>query len=298
MDPQHRALLLLLLGAAVSTQNHLAKALERQGIDALRQLGARLGGKKAPAGGGRKPLIYTLGLLLNHTTFLYHLLVSPLGGNTALYTSMYGVGLVALLAYARWVIGEESSRQETAGALLVLAGTLLVGLEGLSRPAQPMSGILFQEMAPVLVVLLAAVGALVYFGVSQSDLTLVSLVFGLGAGICGSLDPFLKSVGQAAGGAGKFIPGTGEGWLLLAFSFLIGEAAVVLTQWGYLRGARANLLVPALNCSYIATPVLLQLLLLPGYTLSAGSGAGLALIGAGILLLRGLGQALALPRKS
>lgn len=298
MDPHDRTLLLLLLGAAVSTQNHLAKALERQGIDALRQLGARLGGKKVPMATGRKPLIYTLGLVLNHTTFLYHLLVSPLGGNTALYTSMYGVGLVALLAYSRWVIGEESSRQETAGALLVLAGTLLVGLEGLSRPPQPMTGISFQELVLIIVLLLVAVGILVRFGVSRSDLTLVSLVFGLGAGMCGSLDPFLKSVGQAAGGAGKFAPGTVEGWLLLAFSFLIGEAAVVLTQWGFLRGARANLLVPALNCSYIATPVILQLLLLPGYTLRLWGVAGLALIGAGILLLRGLGRALAVPRAS
>lgn len=287
MNEAPRTLLLLLLGIAASTQNHLAKALERQGIDALRQLGAHLGGKEA-APTGRKPLIYTLGLTLNHTTFLYHLLITPLGGNAALYTGMYGVGLAALLAYSRWVLREESTRRELGGALLILAGTLAAGLAGLSGPVRSMAGVDPQALFTTLGVLFLLVGFLARYGQRGPSSVSAGVAFGLAAGICGSLDPFLKSVGQAAGGAGKFLPGAAEGWLFLAFSFLIGEAAVVITQWGYLRGARANLLAPALNCSYIATPVLLQLILLPGYQLHWLSATGLALVGAGIILLRGL----------
>ncbi|HSF83648.1 MAG TPA: hypothetical protein VLA49_20615 [Anaerolineales bacterium] len=71
--------LVLLLGVLSTTQTHLAKALERQGIETLDHLRARLRstGEQLERG-NRKPLIDTLGLLLNRTTFIYHLFVTPL----------------------------------------------------------------------------------------------------------------------------------------------------------------------------------------------------------------------------
>lgn len=46
------------------------------------------------------------------TALIYHLLVPPLGGTTALYTSMYGIGLIALLPSTTQVMKERISRLE------------------------------------------------------------------------------------------------------------------------------------------------------------------------------------------
>jgi len=283
----NNAALVILLGIAVSTQNHLAKALERQGIEVFDMIHARLKhtGETVP-GGLRKPLIYTVGLVLNHTTFLYHLLVAPLRGNTALYTSMYGMGLVVLLLYSTRVMKERISRFELIGALTICLGTLTLGLEGISRAPLDMSRMDLTRTGISLAVLLGVCGLLILAGVRNGSPNVIGLLFGLCAGICGCLDPFLKGAGQAAGGAGKFLPIGVGGWALLAFSFIIGEAAVVVTQLGFIRRARANILVPAYNCSYVAVPLLLQALLLPGFILYWSTGLGLLLIMTGIVLMR------------
>lgn len=117
------AWLVLLLGIVSTTQTHLDKALERQGIETWDLIRSRIQQKRwegvegASLGhqdAGRKPLLYTVGIVLNHTTFLYHLMVAPLGGTAALYTSMYGIGLIALLFYATWVMKEEITRLQVA----------------------------------------------------------------------------------------------------------------------------------------------------------------------------------------
>ncbi len=281
------ALWVILVGILSTTQNHLAKALERQGIEVFDQIRAWLlktGG--VAAGGVRKPLIYTVGLILNHTTFLYHLLVVPLGGTTALYTSMYGIGLVALLVYSTRVMHEKITSLELAGAGAILVGTLIIGLEGIWRPPLDMAQMDVRSTLLALGMLLGGSLGWMAVGLRNASPKVIGLAFGLSAGICGALDPFLKGVGQAAGGGAKLAPGTGIGWVLFVVSFVIGEAAVVITQWGFIRRARANILVPAFNCSYIATPVALQAFLLPGYDLYVSSWTGLGLIMGGIILMR------------
>jgi hypothetical protein len=304
----HSAWLVILLGIASTTQTHLAKALERQGIEIWDLIKARLRSRDLPAsvagesggsgraGGcgeqgaspGKAPLLYLIGLTLNHTTFVYHLLVTPLGGTTALYTSMYGVGLVALLAYSTWVLKERMSRPEWLGSVAILSGTLVIGLEGVARPPLGMAAIDLRVAASAVIALLVGGGVLVAGGIRSRSPKAMGLMFGLTAGTLGSLDPFLKGVGQTAGGLGRFLPGLPVGWAVLAFSFVVGEAAVVVTQWGFYRRARTTILVPAYNCSYIAVPIGLQALLLPGYVLYGTTFLGLGLIIAGFGLLRGL----------
>ena len=62
----------ILIGILSTTQLHLAKALERQGIEVFEQLRVRL--KKTGEqieGSIRKPIIYMVGVTLNNTVFLY-----------------------------------------------------------------------------------------------------------------------------------------------------------------------------------------------------------------------------------
>lgn len=281
-------LLVMLLGIASTTQTHLAKALERQGIETWDLVRARLQrtGEEIE-GSARKPVIYAVGLVLNHTTFVYHLLVAPLGGTTALYTSMYGMGLIALLLWSSLVLREKLGRLQLAGAVAILLGTLTIGLEGISRPMLDMSRMDLVHTVTAAALLLGACLSLIIAGLRSGRPDPLGLAFGLSAGAAGALDPFLKVAGQTAGGGGPFTPGTVGGWAVLAASFLVGEAAVLITQWGFYRRARANMLVPAYNCSYVAVPVALQALLLPGYAVYPVTVLGLGLIGAGFVCLRG-----------
>jgi hypothetical protein len=284
----YSSVLVILLGIASTTQTHLAKTLERQGIETwdlirakFERTGQEIGGKV------RKPLIYSLGLILNHTTFIYHLFIAPLGGNPALYTSMYGLGMVALLLYSTRVMKEEISRPELAGAVAICLGTLTIGIEGIFRPFPDMATMELGTTVVSALMLLGLGGVLLLVGLRNGTPNVIGLAFGLCAGMCGSLDPFLKVVGQTAGGGGPFTPGSVGGWIVLGSSFLIGELAVVVTQWGFYRRARANILVPAYNCTYVAVPVILQALLLPGYALYWVTIVGLGLIMAGFVCMRG-----------
>lgn len=281
----------LLVGLISTTQLHLAKALERQGIEVFDMLKARLGrtGERFESQ-SRKPWIYLVGLLLNHTTFLYHMAIAPLGGTTALYTGMYGFGLLVLLAYSVRVLGERLTRGELIGALAIFLGTLIIGIEGIFRPRLDMAALpLVPTLIGVGLMLIVCLGLLLA-GLRNGSSAHIGLSFGLAAGTCGSLDPFLKGLGQTAGGGGGVLPSVWTGWLVLAFSFLIGEAAVLVTQWGFYRRARANQLVPAYNCAYIGVPVALQATLLPGYALYYSTLAGLGLVMTGFLLIRGRGR--------
>jgi multidrug transporter EmrE-like cation transporter len=280
-------LLVILLGILSSTQIHLAKALERQGIEVFDQLRLRFQGKsQAELGGLKKPFIYSLGLFLNFTVFIYAMFVVPLGGTTALFTSMYGMGLVALLGYSAWVMKEHITRLELIGCVAIMVGTLVIGVENIYRPAPQMSQM---SIAPALIsilILLSGCIALVVTGQLRRNPNLVGLTFGLAAGILGCLDPFLKGLSQAAGGADRFLPQIPFGWIILVSSFLVGQMAMIITQWGFIHRARANSLVPAYNCSYIIVPILLQALHLPGYTLYFSTLLGLGLIIAGIVTMR------------
>ncbi|MEJ2212145.1 MAG: hypothetical protein P8129_24380 [Anaerolineae bacterium] len=281
------ALLVMLLGIASTTQTHLAKALERQGIETWDLIRAKLRRDEHQVeGSAHKPAIYIIGLVLNNTTFLYHLLVAPLGGTTALYTSMFGMGLIALLLWSRLVLKEKLGRLELAGALAILAGTLITGLDGVARPQADMGRMDLGHTAAAGVLLLLTCLVLMVAGLRSGRPDPIGLSFGLAAGAAGALDPFFKAVGQTAGG-GALAPGSAGGWVLMAVSFPIGAAAMLITQWGFYRRARANILVPAYNCGYVAVPVILQALLLPGYALYPATLLGLVLIAAGFICLRG-----------
>jgi hypothetical protein len=282
---------IILLGIASTTQTHMAKALERQGIETVDLIRARFQRSGAEIEGkARKPLIYGLGLALNYTTFIYHLFVTPLGGTTALYTSMYGIGLVVLLPYTTWVMKERISRLELAGVATILFGTLIIGIDGISRPPLDMGTMDLGRTVAAVVALLGVSLLLILAGLRNGTPNAIGLAFGLGAGTCGSLDPLLKGVGQTAGGGGLFTPGSVGGWVVLASSFLIGWLSWWITQWGFYRRARANVLVPAFNCTYIAVPVALQALLLPGYAIYWTTYLGLGLIMAGFACMRGFGR--------
>jgi drug/metabolite transporter (DMT)-like permease len=275
--------LVLLLGIVSTIQTHLAKALERQGIEVFDQLRAKLQkGGRAVEGGLKKPVIYTVGLILNHTVFVWSILAQP-HGPPALFSSVFGVGLVFLMVYARVVLKERISGLETAGAGAILAGTLVIGLESISRPEIDRFGMDLTAMLGVLSAWLIVSLAAVVAAYRAKDLRALALTCGLLAGGLGSLDPFFKGIGQNYGGQPGLLPSSAVGAAIFGASFVLGFLAFVVTQAAFAQKVHASLLVPALNAAYIGLPILLQVFLLPDYSLSWLTAAGLVLILVGII---------------
>jgi len=278
--------LVILLGVLSTIQNHLAKAFERHGIETLDHFGHKLvkSGKKQK-GIRKKSLIYILGLILNQTVFIYHLFTTPLGGTTAIYTSMYGVGLLVLLLYSVKVLKEPLSREEMMGAMAILLGTLIIGIEGLQRPPLNMAWMNVNQTLMAVTLLFSLCAIVIYVSLRDGSRHTIGLGFGFSAGAIGALDPLLKGIGQTHGGSEAFGPEGMVGWVIFLGSFLVGFISFLIDQWGFYLRVRANVLVPTFNASYIAVPVIFQALLLPGYSLYFSTFIGLGFIILGFVRL-------------
>lgn len=280
--------LVLLLGLLSTIQTHLAKALERQGIEAFEQVRARLQGSgQSVEDGLKKPVIYTIGVVLNNTVFVWSTLAQPYGP-PALFSSMFGMGLVFLMGYAAFVLKEQVSRRELAGAAAIVTGTLVIGLENIQRAGMDRYAMRLPPMLIALAVWLTFSLLSVFASARTRNLRLTALAFGLLAGGLGSLDPFFKGVGQNYGGLSGILPSNAVGGIFFAASFVIGFIAFVVTQIGFAKKARASLLVPAYNAAFIGLPVLWQALLLEAYRITAATLVGLLLILAGVVVMQRL----------
>lgn len=280
--------LAILLGILSTIQVHLAKALQRQGIEVFDQIRARLRRTgEAVERDARKPVIYTVGVVLNNTVFIYPLIAQQ-HAPPAVFTSMFGVGLVALMLYAWKVLREPITREVALGAAAIVAGTLLVGVESLRHGEYDRAGMAVRPTLALAAASFAVGMALALAAGRRRDARLIGVAFGFFAGVCGGLDPFLKGVAQNMSGQAQFIPTSLPGLLIFLPSFLIGFLGFVITQVGFARRAPASVLVPVYNATYILLPALLQRVLLPSYRLHAGTVGGIGLILVGVALMRGL----------
>jgi len=275
--------LVLLLGLISTLQTHLAKALERQGIEVFEQIKAKLQKTGQPVESGlKKPLIYTIGLFLNNTVFVWAVLAQP-HGPPALFTSVFGMGLVFLMGYAALVLKEKISGRELLGAAAIVTGTLVVGFENISRPEADRFAMNLTPMLLALAVWLTLSLVFVLASLRTGSLHPTALAFGLLAGGLGSLDPFFKGIGQNYGGQPGLLPSNVTGAIFFASSFVVGFLAFVTTQIGFARKVRASLLVPAYNAAFIGLPVVWQSFLLPGYRIAWGTATGLLLVIGGVV---------------
>nr|MDO8115041.1 hypothetical protein [Candidatus Sigynarchaeota archaeon] len=267
----------ILFGIINTVLIHIAKSMERQGIEIFDQLRAAM--KKERIEGPtkeklKKPTIYIVGLVLNNLSSLWALLAG-LFGPPSMYTSMFGIGLIALLIYSRKVLKEETHRIEICGAISIIAGTLIIGLESINRPFMNMASVSILNAFLAVFIFFIAGAVVIVFSLKWHK-SIIGFAFGLVAGGCGGLDPFFKGLLSAEA----------QGLVALAFSFVLGTIAFLITQWGFARKARANVLVPAYNSTYVVLPVIFQVLLLPGFELYPTTVAGLALVIAGIVLMK------------
>lgn len=279
-------IVMILIGIADTVHLHLAKSMQRQGIEIFDQIRAKIKKETLEIEGKvKKPVIYLAGVALNNVEPVWLIVANFFGVYPALVTSMFGVGLVVLMIYSVKVLHEQVSRQEARGAAIIIAGTLVLGVEAFFRPDYDEARI---DVAGsyVFAAFFAGVAAVAMIAASRTkSVRTIGFAFGIAAGGFGGQDIIFKMLGQNDIGAGLV-----AGWLVFISSFAIAFLAFFFTQVGFVRKAPASVLVPAYDSAYVLVPLVYQALLLPGYDLWWSTFTGAALVIAGIVLMRGLAR--------
>lgn len=268
----------LLFGVVNSVSLHLAKGLQRLGIGALRVPRA----SRTAADRGRL-LVYIAGVVVNNAAPVWIILANRFAP-PAYATSMFGVGLIALMLYSRRALGEPVTAANLAGSIGVLVGTILFALSALSAPPVALTSLIRSRVWLSLPAFVGVFGTFVILSICSRRLHAMSIAFGIFAGGLASFDPILKALGQGSGGAPSFFPGAAWGWLPFLVSFLLGSGAFFCTQIAFYRRADASLLVPAHSSMFVLTPLLVTAVAHPGFHFAPLQIAGIGFIVVGMVL--------------
>ena len=291
------ALAAMLIGVAGTTFIHLSKAMMREGVQWISDLRR---GTRPESLRSRTWAFYVAAVVLNHTNPLWIIWANHYAA-PSYYTSMYGLGLIALLLYSVARIGETVPRPQILASIGIMAGTLLLGLSGLQRPVLDYAtirlGLALSLIAGAIAIATVAVlhavlaGRSTITGATGTTGTMrasgakawgpnvgLEIRFGVLAGMLSAFDPVLKGVAQSSGGPEQLLPAGLGAWLIFVLSFVLALAAFTVTNWGFFRGCRASVMIAAYGASYVTAPVLVQLLSLPEFSLSGAGWLGLALV--------------------
>jgi hypothetical protein len=275
----------LIFGIVGTVVLHISKAMERQGIEIFDQIRAKLKNTESGIeGGAKKPTIYMIGFILNQTIIIW-MMIGTMYAPPSYYTSVFGLGLIALMIYSALVLKEEIQRIEYIGSIVLVFGTLILGYDGIRQ-----EGLVMADINVNLVMIIAASYFILGMGIvlitkKYGTPQVVGVVFGIFAGGCGGIDPVLKAVGQTQGQT-SFLPSTPIGWFLFVASFLFATTSFLVTQWGFARKAKASVLVPCYNTLYLINPILIQAVTLPNFMISGLTFVGIAVTATGIFLMQ------------
>jgi drug/metabolite transporter (DMT)-like permease len=251
--------------------------MERHGIEIFSK-------KKSFKEKGKKPLIYIVGFALNNTIFIWQILGTTFA-SAAVFSSVFGLGLILLMIYSHYILHEELHKNEFIGAVLIIIGTTSVGIFFVIEPEinGPINYLNFFILILVLIILFT-----IFIAFSWKTGIAIAFIFGAVAGTLGGTDNVLKRMGLSS--SNFFEALAGIFWLeldsfIFLFSFLAGFFALILTQIGFAKGAKASRLVPMYNSLYIAAPVIFELIIVEGASISIGIIISIIVIIIGVFLM-------------
>lgn len=278
----------MIYGIVGSVLFNISKGMQRRSIEALFLVFPKSGKRRAQEG-RTKPAknfaLYATGFVLNNSLGFFAILANR-HAPSSYYTSMFGIGIIALMLYSGIVLREPIHPLQYAGAVVLILGTLILGYDGIVREKMTMAGINLKAAGIV-------IGAFFLFGFflllwtrRTHSLLVLGVVYGLLIGFAASLDPVLKGIGQNLGGGERYLPKLSLGWLIFLSSFLFATLSFAASQWIFSRGVRASVLIPSQNFAYIVSPVLIQAASLPGFRLTRLTVSGLIITILGIVVMQ------------
>ncbi len=174
-------------------------------------------------------------------------------GPAAIYNSVYGIGLVVLLIYAYYVLNESITRRELLGAVLIIIGTVAVGMVGIFYTTEE-PVILYPNFFTSLYILLPIATLLIIVGYKYKKLTL--LLFAPMGGMLSAMGTDFLYIGNLDGG---FAPNPSIMIPIYVVGLLLGTVSFLLSQVAFYRGADASKYVPFYNALFIMTPFIYEL---------------------------------------
>ena len=267
----------LLFGIANTMVLHLAKAMERHGIKIFSR-------KKTFKQKGKKPLIYIIGFALNNTVFIWQILGTTFA-SAAVFSSVFGLGLILLMLYSHYILHEEIKTPELIGALLIVIGTTLIGFLYIIEP--PEAGVINYTNFFILLIFISVIFTIL-ISYSWKTKIGIALIFGAVAGTFGGMDNVFKRMGLSSSNFLEAFAGLFRLEILsiiFVISFFLGLLALTLTQIGFAKGAEASKLVPMYNSLYITGPVIFELIIIEGATVSIGIILSIIVIILGVFLM-------------
>ncbi|HCS49336.1 MAG TPA: hypothetical protein DIW61_14200 [Candidatus Aminicenantes bacterium] len=278
----------MIYGIVGSVLFNVSKGMQRQSIDALSSIFSKRGKQ---VGEGRRPrsakniILYTTGFVLNNSLGFFAILANRYAP-TSYFTSMFGLGIIALMLYSGIILKEPIHPLQYAGAVVLALGTLILGYDGIVREKMTMAGISLPAAGIVISASLLIGFFLLLYARRTRSLLVLGVIYGLLIGFAASLDPVLKGIGQNLGGGERYLPKLSLGWFIFLSSFLFATLSFAASQWIFSRGVRASVLIPSQNFAYIIYPIFIQAVSLPGFKLTGLTISGLFITILGIIIMQ------------
>jgi len=275
-------------GVAASILFHLSKGMQRHGIEAVAALSPKR--RKQRAAEGRRPsakktALYWSGFVLNNSLGLFSILANRYAPSSY-FTSMFGIGLIALMLYSGLILKEPIHPIQQLGALILIIGTLILGYDGVRRPTLTMAGVYLAAAGIVLAASFLGGFFLVHLARGNTGRKRPGLIYGLLVGLSAGIDPILKGIGQNLGGVRGFFPRLPLGWVFFLASFFFATFSFIFSQWAFTRGVSASTLIPSQNFAYITYPLLFQMIALPRFALTSLALLGLSVTTLGMVVMQ------------
>lgn len=276
----------MLLGLVFSVSFHISRGMQQQGIKTLGFIKDKLSGKKPVLSWKEcRSTIYILGVILSGSGIVW-VILSGKFAPASYFTSMYGIGLVAMMWYSSKILKEKIDKREYVGAGILILGTVLIGAEGIFQPELNYADIKLTAVWWIVGIFTSfSLLALIWVR-NKENLVLKSVIVGIFTGGTVSFDPIFKGIGQNLNHNPGIFPASSLGWNIFLLSFVFTTAAFWIMQWGFSKNVRAALLIPMHNSIFIGLPILIQLVALPGYKITFITVLGLFLILSGNLIMK------------
>ncbi len=275
------------LGIWNSVLMNLAKGMQRHYItifdkkkDELREIPQDMTKKT------RKPILYTIAVIINQLPFLWAM-ISNIFAPFSYYTSMYGIGLVVLLFYSSKYLKEQITKRKILGAIILIIGTIILGVDGIIRPELDKTEINFISSSIFVGILIIISIIFIPISLKTKNRLMIGITFGIICGSFQSLDAVIKDIGQSYGVENTgFFPSNLVGWLIFLGSFLSGTFSFVLSQVGFSRKTDASVQVPISNSTFILIPLLFQVISYPSFNFTILTVIGIVVVVIGIFLMQ------------
>jgi len=252
------------LGIIFSCVVHIGRSLQRMGIHSFDSFRNHISGQNQQQKSSGKHTIYILGLLLTSLSVIFVILAGKFG-TISFFTAMYGVGMLPMLLFTKYIMKEKTTVQNWIGIFVIILGCLFIGIAAVNSKAVNMGIVNTKYFIYTILVIAVITPVIINIGKKSGHVFKDAMANGLIAGLIASLDPLLKATGQNLSNAGGFLPSNLPGWLFFMLSFLATTVSLLITQFAYSRRVNASQFIPHFNVTFISMPIIIQIIILPDY---------------------------------